>query len=413
DLTLRASFSGRTIEPGGTFKATVTVHNTGDTAAGPFDTTLALSKDKIFGNADDIPVATLSRPDGLAAGAKHTTKSEVLTVPAGTAFGKYFLVGKVDSGNTVAESNEGNNTFSSSGTAIHVGVIPVASVTITPVAAANSFTGTPAQFLVHRNGGQGGALTVFYTFTGTAISGIDFLPLSGSVTIPSGQDSAAILVTPVPSVAVPVPRTITLSLLPGPGYTLPSGGPMSASVAIVNSATLGVVAVPGAFSTQVFLTPLTSPLFATTTFASVNQSFVLATGTPFVTVPFVNAPASQLVAPLAPTTVFSTLGNGLTLTPFGPPPFSITGLTPVIPPIRTPVNFPIASNPFFNEFNTPPFFNTAPFNEFNTPPIGAVPISSGTSNFVVSGPVQTLTAPLILPAGTFFGAAPIGGFAVV
>ncbi|HWE93092.1 MAG TPA: CARDB domain-containing protein [Tepidisphaeraceae bacterium] len=396
DLTLRVAFAGRTLEPGGTMRARVTVRNTGASAAGAFDTTLALSKDRIFGNADDIPLATLSQPDGLAAGAKHTTGSMVLTVPAGTARGKYFLVGKVDSGNAVTESNEGNNTFSSSGPAVRVGVVPAApaTVTITALSAANSLTGAPAQFLVQRTGGSSAALTVFYTFTGTAVSGLDFLPLTGSVTIPSGQQSATILVTPVPSVAMPVPRTITLSLVPGPGYTLSMGGQTSATVAILNFASLGVVAVPGTFSTQAFLTPLASPFVGTTTFVPLSQSAVFPVGTPFVTLPL-----GQFVAPLAPPTVFTTLGNVLLQTPFGPPPFSLIPLTPVIPPIESPLSFPITSNPFPNQLSPVP--------------IGTVPLTNSASTVVVGGTIQTLTTPLILPAGTFFDATPIGTFAGV
>ena len=55
------------------------------------------------------------------------------------------------------------------------------------------------QFTVHRNNTEGGALTVDYSINSgsTAISGLDFQPLTGSVVIPKGKLSAVINVVPI------------------------------------------------------------------------------------------------------------------------------------------------------------------------------------------------------------------------
>lgn len=397
DLTLRVALAGRTVEPGGTLRAKLTLRNNGNSAAGAFDTTLALSTDKVFGNADDIPLITLALPGGLAAGAKRVAGSVSLTVPAGAPRGKFFLVGKVDSGNAVTESNKTNNTFVSSGRAVRVGPASstVATVTITALSNGNAVTGSPAQFQVQRVGGSTAApLTVFFTVAGTAVSGRDFLPLPGAVTIPSGERSATILVSPVFPVTATVPTTVTLILAPGPGYTLPAGGQTFATVALLNSTNLGVVAVPGTAATTAFLTPLVSPLFGTSTFVPLSQSVVFPVGTPFVTLPL-----GRLVAPLAPPTAFNTLGNALLLSPFGVPPFSTIPLTPVIPPIESPISFPTAINPFAAALNPVPF--------------GTLPTFPGIPVVVENGGLQTLTTPFTVPAGTFFEAAPIGTFVSV
>ncbi|HZN69903.1 MAG TPA: PA14 domain-containing protein [Tepidisphaeraceae bacterium] len=69
-------------------------------------------------------------------------------------------------------------------------------------------------------------LLVNYTLSGTAQPGTDFQSLSGVVTIPAGQRSATVLVTPIDDATVEGSERVTLSLTPFAGYTL---GPASAS----------------------------------------------------------------------------------------------------------------------------------------------------------------------------------------
>ncbi len=79
----------------------------------------------------------------------------------------------------------------------------------------------------------GGLLTVNYTVGGTASPGSDYTTLSGSVTIPNGQQSATITVTPLDDVVIEPIETVTLTLSSGTGYTL--GTPSSATVNIISN----------------------------------------------------------------------------------------------------------------------------------------------------------------------------------
>src|SRR5262249_5109558 len=56
---------------------------------------------------------------------------------------------------------------------------------------------TVGGFVVTRTGSLASPLVVFYTVTGTATNGVDYFALPGSVTIPAGQASVPLLVTPV------------------------------------------------------------------------------------------------------------------------------------------------------------------------------------------------------------------------
>ena len=80
-------------------------------------------------------------------------------------------------------------------------------------------------FTVARSGSTAGNLTVNYTVGGTATSGSDFAPLSGTVTIPAGYLSAVINVQVLSDSLLEQTETVTLTVSPGNGYTV---GPHSA-----------------------------------------------------------------------------------------------------------------------------------------------------------------------------------------
>ena len=72
-------------------------------------------------------------------------------------------------------------------------------------------------FTVTRTGATTAPLTVGYTVGGTAKSGTDYAPLSGTVTIPAGATSATVPLS-VPSSAT-VGKTVAIDVTPGTGYT--------------------------------------------------------------------------------------------------------------------------------------------------------------------------------------------------
>jgi len=93
-----------------------------------------------------------------------------------------------------------------------------------------------ASFLVRRQGATNDALTVKYHVGGSATNGVDYVPLSGEVTIPAGERAVLISVVPIDD-SIPERReTVVLRLKPSldvvPTYLL--GRPASAAALIVD-----------------------------------------------------------------------------------------------------------------------------------------------------------------------------------
>ena len=78
----------------------------------------------------------------------------------------------------------------------------------------------PGQFTVYRTSSASlASLTVFYTVTGTAANGVDYVKLTGSVVIPGGAASALIPVRVIDDKIVEKPETVIVTLIqycPGP-----------------------------------------------------------------------------------------------------------------------------------------------------------------------------------------------------
>lgn len=96
---------------------------------------------------------------------------------------------------------------------------PVVSVAVSDANAAEA--GLDAGVItVSRTGTTTGALTVTYSVSGTATSGSDFVALTGTLTIPAGQPSATITVTPLDDTAVEGNESIIVTLTDGAAYDL-------------------------------------------------------------------------------------------------------------------------------------------------------------------------------------------------
>jgi len=115
DLAASIAVSTTGLQAGDTIAGTFTLRNLGNSSVTPtFNLTFALSTDTTFGNGDDlgsvtVPVSTDIPPGTFPAGIQMA-----LPIPANIPAGQYFVVGKVDSGSAVSESDEGNNLFSTS-----------------------------------------------------------------------------------------------------------------------------------------------------------------------------------------------------------------------------------------------------------------------------------------------------------
>ena len=78
----------------------------------------------------------------------------------------------------------------------------------------------------------GAAITVNYTVEGTATPGTDYTALSGTASIPNGQQYASLTVTPVNDTEVESSETVIVKLASGEDYTI--GNPSSATVYITS-----------------------------------------------------------------------------------------------------------------------------------------------------------------------------------
>jgi subtilase family serine protease len=107
DLVVSALTVPLSANVGGTFTVTESTQNQGTAAAGSTTTRFYLSTN--FGlDASDVLIGTRTVA-ALAAGATDSA-STVLTVPAGTAPGIYYIIAVADADGVVTEGNEGNNT---------------------------------------------------------------------------------------------------------------------------------------------------------------------------------------------------------------------------------------------------------------------------------------------------------------
>lgn len=96
---------------------------------------------------------------------------------------------------------------------------------------------SPAVFRFSRSGNLN-PLTVSYTTSGTATPGSDFAPLSGMVIFPMGADTATVTVTPMADGIAEPMEELTLTLAPGPGYTI---GTMSSATASLTDPQAGLL----------------------------------------------------------------------------------------------------------------------------------------------------------------------------
>lgn len=102
----------------------------------------------------------------------------------------------------------------------------------------NAWEPNTATFVVRRSGGTNSPLHVLYVLTGTASNGVDYVKLSNSITIPAGERSVRIMVTPIDDVLREGVETIVLRLSYSPLAVVPTyvlGKPAEAGAIIIDN----------------------------------------------------------------------------------------------------------------------------------------------------------------------------------
>lgn len=109
--------------------------------------------------------------------------------------------------------------------------LPVVNITATDAQASES--GDTGQFTLTRNGNINNALVVSVAIGGSATNGTDYATLAGPFTIPAGQTSAVITVTPIDDDQSEATETVTLTLAAADTYDI--GVNNSAIVSILDN----------------------------------------------------------------------------------------------------------------------------------------------------------------------------------
>jgi hypothetical protein len=107
-------------------------------------------------------------------------------------------------------------------------------LTTSGVVEPTSGTATAVAFQIIRPA-SGTAITVNYAISGTATSGVDFTALPGTISFASGDTSKTINVTALPDTDFENAESVTLTLLPGTGYSVMPGQDPSATGYILDA----------------------------------------------------------------------------------------------------------------------------------------------------------------------------------
>ena len=105
-------------------------------------------------------------------------------------------------------------------------------VTVSVQDSSASESGDSGVYRISRTGGINSSLIVYYTVSGSATNGTDYMSLSGSVVIPRGYSYVDVKLTPIDDTSVEGNETATLTLTANPAYNI--GTPDSASVNIAD-----------------------------------------------------------------------------------------------------------------------------------------------------------------------------------
>ncbi|HUK55344.1 MAG TPA: CARDB domain-containing protein, partial [Nitrospiria bacterium] len=114
-ITSAVSTTATVLAPGGSLTLSNSVQNPGAFPAGSFTIAFSLSTNTTYGDGDDIAFSTTRTVNSLASGATSTATT-ALTIPTATPLGTYYVCVMADSGNSVTESNESNNSLCTSTT---------------------------------------------------------------------------------------------------------------------------------------------------------------------------------------------------------------------------------------------------------------------------------------------------------
>ena len=173
-------------------------------------------------------------------GIDYSALSGAGTIPNGQTS---VVVTVVPLSDVVSETNETVVMMLESGNGYHLGTPYRSAVTITEnntivtVAATDASASErgpdPGTYTITRNNSSGN-LVVYYTLSGTATNGVDYVLLPGMATIPNGQSTATVTIVPIDDTELDPDETILLQLSVSIGnYSV--GSPDNAQITILDN----------------------------------------------------------------------------------------------------------------------------------------------------------------------------------
>ena len=171
-------------------------------------------------------------------GVDYTALSGVASIPAGqsTAVVTFRALddAEVEANETVILTLRTNLAYVLSSTSNATVTIqdddPVAITVIATDSVASENSGNSGTVVFNRIGSVAGNLLVNYTLSGSAVNGVDFSSLSGTVTIPAGRPSISLTISPINDTALEGDETVVVSVLSSAAYNV--GNPGNAMVVI-------------------------------------------------------------------------------------------------------------------------------------------------------------------------------------
>lgn len=197
-----------------------------------------------------------------------------------------FAAGSKDAA-VITDLAPGSYSIQVSGVGESTGLALVEVYDITPdnlttvsVIASNATTDTkgaaPGVYTFSRTGSTVAPLTAYYQVGGTAMSGVDYAPLAGSVTFPAGASTVAVNLAPrTDGASDTISRIAMLSLVPGSGYAIGEAASVASVTIFYNPGTnyLASLRTPSSAPNSTAYGTATIQLSGDNTFAIVNVNF--------------------------------------------------------------------------------------------------------------------------------------------
>jgi hypothetical protein len=195
-LMTQVSFTATTVNAGGSVALTTAVRNQGTAPAGPFAIGFRLSRNRVWGDDDDVTIPA-TRTVAALAGSASNIATATLAVPASVPGGTYYVLARADAGEAVPETDESNNVLSSESTL----TIPLADLTVTALSTTARGVGRGETFAVtatvkNQGGGGSGAFRVRFVLSAdTLMANADDVALSPEWRINGLAAGAAVSIT--------------------------------------------------------------------------------------------------------------------------------------------------------------------------------------------------------------------------